>query len=47
MCAKLPYAPNDLSVWQLLNMQNTQEKANLQKMKVNATKARKVHANGN
>ena len=28
-------------------MQNTQEKAELQKMKVNATKIRKVHADGN
>ena len=28
-------------------MQNTQEKANLQKTKVNATKIRKVHVDGN
>ena len=28
-------------------MQNTQEKANLQKMKVNAMKIRKAHANKN
>ena len=42
MCAKLPRAPNNLVVI----MQNSQEKANLQKTKVNATKMRKVHADG-
>ena len=39
MCTKLPCAPNNLMI-----MQNTQEKADLQKMKVNNTKTRKVHA---
>ena len=38
MCTKLPCAPNNLVVI----MQNLQEKANLQKTKVNATKIRKV-----
>ena len=40
MCAMLPCAPNNL-------VQNTQEKADLQKMKVNATKIQKVHADRN
>ena len=39
MCAKLPCAPNNL-------VQNTQEKADLQKTKVNATKIRKVRVDG-
>ena len=42
MCAKLPCAPNNLVVI----MQNSQEKANLQKTKVIATKIRKVYADG-
>ena len=39
MCAKLPCAPKPCS-------NHAQEKANLRKTKVNATKIRKVHANG-
>ena len=42
MCAKLPCVPNNLVVI----MQNSQEKADLQKTKVNTTKIRKVSANG-
>ena len=45
MCAKLPCVPNNISM--VVIMQNTQEKANLQKMNVNATKIAKVHADGN
>ena len=40
MCAKLPCAPNSL-------VQNTQEKADLQKTKINVTKIRKVCADKN
>ena len=43
MCAKLLCAPNNLAVI----MQNTQEKANLKKTKVNATKITKVCADRN
>ena len=43
MFAKLPFAPNSLVVI----MQNLQEKADLQKTKVNATKMRKVRADEN
>ena len=39
MCAKLPYAPKNLVVIM-------QEKADLQKTKVNAMKIRKVRADG-
>ena len=42
MFAKLPCAPNNL----IVIMQNSQEKADLQKTKVNATKIRKVRADG-
>ena len=45
MCAKLPCVPNNISM--VVIMQNTQEKADLQKMKVNAMKITKVHADGN
>ena len=45
MCAKLPCVPNNISM--VVIMQNTQEKVNLQKMNVNATKIAKVHADGN
>ena len=45
MCAKLPCAPNNISM--VVIMQNTQEKANLQKMKVNAMKITKACADGN
>ena len=44
MCAKLLYAPNLLMV---MMMQNTQEKADLQETKVNATKITKVCTDGN
>ena len=40
----LPCAPNNFIV---VIVQNTQEKADLQKMKVSATKIRKVRADGN
>ena len=40
MCAKQYFS-------MVLIMQNTQEKADLQKVKVNATKIRKVHVDGN
>ena len=43
MCAKLPCAPNNLSYSMIVIMQNSQEKANLQKMKSD-TKIRKVRA---
>ena len=43
MCAKLPCVPNNLVVI----MQNTQEKANLQKTKVNVTTIAKVCVDGN
>ena len=46
MCAKLPYATYSISSVVEI-MQNTQEKANLQKMKVNITKIRKVRADTN
>ena len=46
MCSKLPFAPNSISSMVVI-MQNTQEKTNLQKMKVHATKITKVHANRN
>ena len=39
---KLPCAPNN----RVVIMQNSQEKADLQKTKVNATKIRKVRADG-
>ena len=41
MCTKLLHAPNNL------RMQNTPEKADLQKTKINATKIIKVHADRN
>ena len=47
MCAKLPRTPNNLSLYMVVIMQNTQEKANLQKTKVNTTKTRKVHVDRN
>ena len=43
MCTKLPCAPNNFAVI----TQNTQEKANLKKMKVNAMKITKVRADRN
>ena len=46
MCAKLPCAPNSISSMVAI-MQNTQEKADLQKMKVNDTKIGKARVNGN
>ena len=46
MFVKLPCAPNSISSIVVI-MQNTQEKADLQKMKVNTTKIRKVCADGN
>ena len=46
MCAKLPCAPNSISSMVVI-MQNIQEKFDLQKTKVNATKIRKVRADGN
>ena len=47
MCAKLPCAPNNISQWWLVIVQNTHEKADLQKTKVNATKITKVRAEKN
>ena len=47
MCAKLPRTPNNLSLYMVVIMQNTQENANLQKTKVNTTKTRKVHVDRN
>ena len=48
MCAKLPCAPNIfIYISMVVMMQNTQEKADLQKTKVNATKITKVRADGN
>ena len=46
MCAKLPCAPTT-SLNGNDRVDYTQEKANLQKRKVNVTKIRKVHADGN
>ena len=43
MCAKLPCVPNNLVVI----MQNTQEKADLHKTKVNITTITKVCVDGN
>ena len=43
MCAKVLCRPNNLVVI----TQNSQEKADLQKMKINAMKIGKVHSNGN
>ena len=48
MCAKLPCAPNIFIYFSMVViMQNIQEKADLQKTKVNATKIAKVHADEN
>ena len=46
MCTKLPCTPNSISSVVEI-MQNTQEKADLQKTKVNVTKIRKVCMDGN
>ena len=43
MCAQLLCAPNNLAVI----MQNTQEKADLTKTKLNAMKITKIRADGN
>ena len=49
MCAKLPCAPNNISQWyvNLVIVQNTHEKADLQKATINAMKITKVHTDGN
>ena len=47
MYAKLPYVLNNTYISIVVIMQNTQENANLQKTKANATKIRKVRADGN
>ena len=47
MCAKLPCTCAQQYFSVVVIMQKTQEKANLQKMKVNAMKIPKVHADGN
>ena len=46
MCAKIPRAPSNISQWKLVIMQNTNEKANLQKTKENTMKITKVHVDG-
>ena len=46
MCAKLPCVPNSISSVVEIT-QNTQEKADLQKTKVNVMKIRKVPADRN
>ena len=38
MCAKLPYVPNNIFLSMVVIMQNTAEKASLQKTKVNDMK---------
>ena len=47
MCVKLPCAPNNIFPSMVVIMQNTPEKADLQKTKVNATKITKVRADRN
>ena len=47
MCTKLPCVPNNISQWWLVIVQNTHEKADLQKTKVKAMKITKVRADGN
>ena len=42
MCTKLPCTPNNIPQWQY-----TEEKADLQKTKVNTMKITKVRADGN
>ena len=42
MCGKLPCVPNNNFLSMVVIMQNTQEKPNLQKTKVNNTKISKV-----
>ena len=44
MCTKLPCVPNNIFLSMVVIMQNTKEKANIQKTKVNNTKTRKIHA---
>ena len=46
MCAKLPCAPNRTPSMVVI-MENTQEKTDLQKTKVNTAKIRKVRTDGN
>ena len=48
MCAKLKYHVRlEIFLSMVVIMQNTQDKADLQKTKVNATKITKVRADGN